>query len=253
MNELVLAILQVMKNVEYMTKDDQIGSGSYAYKAITDEKVRRIVREHMINAGLVIFQIDINPDTSHERWEEVINQKGDKKMKHEVFSECVITYRLMHTSGQYIDLKSLGHGVDSSDKSPGKAMTYAMKYILLNTFLIPTGDDPDKFASEERDKKKVEKKEEKRTTAGIGNPGYNKYQDEKKVDIKSAGQCTLEEITAGLYKGHGKIDNLALDTMFMNWKQHDGSIHFGKYVSTVGNSKRWWWIPSEEQMKKFIK
>ena len=36
-----------------------------------------------------------------------------------------------------------GHGVDSQDKSAGKATTYALKYALLNTFLVPTGDIDD--------------------------------------------------------------------------------------------------------------
>ena len=44
-----------------------------------------------------------------------------------------------------------GHGVDSQDKSAGKATTYALKYALLYAFLVPTGkiDDADNTHSEE--------------------------------------------------------------------------------------------------------
>jgi len=41
--------------------------------------------------------------------------------------------------------------VDSQDKGAGKATTYALKYALLYTFLIPTGkiDDADNSHSDE--------------------------------------------------------------------------------------------------------
>ena len=36
-----------------------------------------------------------------------------------------------------------GHGVDNQDKGIGKAISYAMKYCLLKTFLIESGTDDD--------------------------------------------------------------------------------------------------------------
>jgi hypothetical protein len=39
-----------------------------------------------------------------------------------------------------------GYGVDSGDKGPGKAISYACKYAALKTFCLSTGDDPDKDA-----------------------------------------------------------------------------------------------------------
>jgi hypothetical protein len=35
------------------------------------------------------------------------------------------------------------YGVDSQDKGAGKATTYALKYALLYSFLVPTGDIDD--------------------------------------------------------------------------------------------------------------
>jgi hypothetical protein len=37
-----------------------------------------------------------------------------------------------------------GEGMDSGDKATNKAKTAALKYFLQQTFLIPTGDDPEK-------------------------------------------------------------------------------------------------------------
>lgn len=39
-----------------------------------------------------------------------------------------------------------GYGVDPSDKGPGKAVSYALKYALLKTLCLETGEDPDKDA-----------------------------------------------------------------------------------------------------------
>lgn len=47
-------------------------------------------------------------------------------------------------SGETFVATSLGAGTDSGDKAPYKAMTGASKYAELLTFLIPTGDDPEK-------------------------------------------------------------------------------------------------------------
>jgi hypothetical protein len=38
---------------------------------------------------------------------------------------------------------SFGYGIDDQDKGAGKAMSYAVKYALLKTLGLETGDDPD--------------------------------------------------------------------------------------------------------------
>ena len=53
---------------------------------------------------------------------------------------------------EYVDVVSSGRG-GYQDKGVGKAMTYAYKYMILRTFAIPTGEDPDKISSAELDKK----------------------------------------------------------------------------------------------------
>ena len=62
---------------------------------------------------------------------------------------CEVIYRFINldNDAQYIDIKAYGDGVDTLDKAPGKAMTYADKYALMKAYKISTGDDPDKEAS----------------------------------------------------------------------------------------------------------
>ena len=69
------------------------------------------------------------------------------------------TFRFIHTaSGDYIDVPILGEASDVGDKASNKAMTAALKYALRQTFLIETGDDPDKHPSGEQERAEVEKK-----------------------------------------------------------------------------------------------
>ena len=46
-------------------------------------------------------------------------------------------------SGEEVVATAAGQGLDAGDKAPYKAMTGALKYALLQTFLLATGDDPE--------------------------------------------------------------------------------------------------------------
>ncbi len=57
--------------------------------------------------------------------------------------DCIVTYRLIHSSGGWLDIQVPGCGNDTIDKAPYKAMTGAFKYALRQLFAVPTGDDPE--------------------------------------------------------------------------------------------------------------
>lgn len=128
-------ILEVMKSIEYLNKDDAVKYGSTAYRAMSEEKVTMTVRKELIKQGLVVYPIK----------QEVIKDGN--------ITTTNTTYRMVNTDdpADYIELASSGQGADTQDKGVGKAMTYSFKYLLLRTFAIPTGEDPDKIASEQID------------------------------------------------------------------------------------------------------
>jgi hypothetical protein len=143
MKNLIKAVLQVMEEVKGVDKTMSVGTGNSSYKGVSDKEVKKIIGSSMKKHGLVILPIGIEPKTTIERWEEQ-SQYGNK-VKQSVFSEVVTKYLLCHESGESIELTGYGHGTDSQDKTAGKATTYALKYALLYTFLVPTGtiDDAD--------------------------------------------------------------------------------------------------------------
>lgn len=137
-------ISQVMQDVEYLSKDSKIAFGTTNYKAISEEKVTSTLRDSLIKNGLVILPI-----------EQVAGRNGN-------VSTVNTKYKIIDIdTGQFEILASSGEGADTQDKGVGKAMTYAYKYMLLRTFAIPTGEDPDKVSSTELDEKQKLTEEKK--------------------------------------------------------------------------------------------
>ena len=129
-------ISQVMKDVEYLSKDDKVEFNNTKYRAISEEKVTSTVRESLVRNGLIILPVK----QSHKR-------DG-------TLSTVDTEYKIIDIdTGAYEIIVSSGTGADTQDKGVGKAMTYSYKYLLLRSFAIPTGEDPDKISSAELDEK----------------------------------------------------------------------------------------------------
>jgi hypothetical protein len=142
MKNLIKAVIAVMNEVKGIEKSMTVGNGQNSYKGVPDKEVKKIIGSAMAKNGLCILPIAIKPTIKIERWEEPGYNK-EIKQKQSVFTEVVSTYLLMHESGESQEICGYGHGVDSQDKGAGKATTYALKYALLYSFLVPTGDIDD--------------------------------------------------------------------------------------------------------------
>jgi len=141
-----------MKAVKGIDKAMTVGVGNAAYKGVADKDVKEAIGEAMSENGLACVPIGVEPRVEISQWDESYN--GQSKRKQSVFTEVKTRYLLLHESGESIELEGYGHGIDTQDKSAGKATTYALKNVLLYTFLVPTGkiDDTDNEHSDEHDK-----------------------------------------------------------------------------------------------------
>ena len=126
-------ITAIMKDVQYLAKDDHVEFGSTKYKALSEEKVTSIMRSELLKYGLVVYPIS-----------QAANRTGN-------ITHVDVVYRMVNVDNpeEYIEISSCGDGADTQDKGSGKAMTYAFKYMWLRTFALPTGEDPDKISSAE--------------------------------------------------------------------------------------------------------
>ena len=187
-------INEVMKAIEYLTKDDKVEFGTTKYKAISEEKVTTAVRKELVKQGIVIIPI-MQESTVTEliRTDKSVNQRADVHTR----------YRIQNIDdvSDYIEVESNGSGVDTQDKAVGKAMTYAYKYMLLRTFAIPTGEDPDKISSAETDYKiqneiESQKVISERLRKGLDTSIENNKLDDETVikTLKKYGYTSTSEI-----------------------------------------------------------
>lgn len=152
--EIAKAIIKVMQAVKGIEKSMTVGKGSNAYQGVSDKDVKLAIGKAMEDNGLCIVPIDINAKTQIDRWEETTNYNNtpETKTKQSVFTEVVSKYLLLHISGESLEISGYGHGVDSQDKSAGKATTYALKNALLYLFMVPTGKIEDADTEHSDDK-----------------------------------------------------------------------------------------------------
>ena len=162
-------ILNVMKAVEYLQKDDNVEYLKTKYKAISEEKVTSTVRKQFVEQGLIMYP-----------FEQEISKDGN-------ITTTNTKYRLVNVDNpeESIVIASSGQGADSQDKGSGKAMTYSFKYALLRTFAIPTGEDPDKISSAELDAVERNAEETK---------AYKNKQEDLKKELKSLLEITNSDV-----------------------------------------------------------
>lgn len=150
-------IQAISNEVRNLSKDMTVGEGSYQYKAISDLSVTLAVKDAETKYGIV--SIPIRQELMSQ---EILKGDPDKYGKVKItYSDTIkMTVRLFKVEAtqsgnkpiegiDYIDIETMARGIDTSDKSFGKASTYARKYALLNAYKIATGEDPDAEKSEE--------------------------------------------------------------------------------------------------------
>ncbi len=181
--KIVKAILNVMEEVKGIDKSLTVGSGQYSYKGVSDQEVKKVIGTAMQKHGLTLLPIGIEAESSLNQWTE--NYNGNEKRKSSTFTEVKTKYLLLHKSGENIELYGYGHGIDSQDKSAGKATTYALKYCLLYTFLVPTGkiDDAD-----------TEHSNNIEIPAPRLKPKIEKKRFEKAIETIEKGEYTIEKL-----------------------------------------------------------
>lgn len=199
----------VMNDVNYLQKDDKVSFGSTSYKAISEEKVTMAIRGALVKHGLVIVPV-----------EQEHSKEGN-------LSTVNVKYQITDVdTGEFIVAVSSGTGADTQDKGVGKAMTYAYKYLLLRTFAIPTGEDPDKVSSEELDfKAKQQQKKSNVLKDAVTKPIEDDDLPFAKPDHASDGQIKMlteyakkagytKDDKAELFLQVGKLVGRALTSFF---------------------------------------
>ena len=145
MKSISKALIKVQQTVQNLEKNSRVGRGFNAYDGTKMFDVMQAFNSAMSDNGLNILTIDVKDDIRIERWED------NGRIRQQIFCSVKTKYLLLHTSGETLELCGYGHGIDSQDKASAKALTYALKNTLINTFLTPVGkiEDTDSTHSDD--------------------------------------------------------------------------------------------------------
>lgn len=119
---------EVMGEVDYVQKEKRQGMN---YSIVSHDAVTAKVRPALHKAGIVYHPHSLD-----------YVQDGNRTQV-----SMVMRFVNIDDRDDYVDVPCLGFGIDSQDKGPGKAVSYAVKYALLKALGLETGDDPDEDAA----------------------------------------------------------------------------------------------------------
>lgn len=107
----------------------------HKYEYVTESDLTDHIRKLMFKNNLAIT-------LSVDRWERENNLKR-------VYMKITLTDC---ETGFFEETTWIGEGQDNGDKGFYKAYTGVLKYYLMKTFLVPSGDDPEQDTAEDRHK-----------------------------------------------------------------------------------------------------
>ena len=150
MQKVISSLLAACRSVSYVPKN---GKNPMGYSYATEADVVSKVRKNLLDNDLVLV-----PSVGACSFDPAIG-----------LTEVHMDYRLIHSSGEMLEFRVVGHGLDRNksgvgDKGVYKAITGATKYALLKLLLLATGDDPETEEAERIDSKD---KEALRRTAAL--------------------------------------------------------------------------------------
>lgn len=139
-NHAIKAIAEVMKTVGAVEKRGRNEFHRYDYATAAD--IAFALQKAMADAGLVVIATQRN-----------LTFMGDDSIMAIEFA-----FMVRHISGDKLDEEPVFTGMSAArnskggydDKAANKCLTSAMKYFLLNTFHIPTGEYPDADGQEDK-------------------------------------------------------------------------------------------------------
>src|ERR1039457_1884612 len=125
-------LAEVRRRIGYVQKRGHNERFNYSY--VTAADIAGSIGDILAELGVVVI-----PTLEDISYELAVGRGEATRM-----ARVVMAYTFADVdSGEEIVAKVAGQGLDPGDKAPYKAMTGALKYALLQSFLLATGDDPE--------------------------------------------------------------------------------------------------------------
>jgi ERF superfamily len=132
-------LAEVRRRIGYIQKRGHNERSNYSY--VTAADIAGSVGDILAELGVVVIP----------RLEDISYESATGRGEATRMARVVMAYTFADVdSGEEVVAKVAGQGLDPGDKAPYKAMTGALKYALLQSFLLATGDDPEDDRSDTR-------------------------------------------------------------------------------------------------------
>jgi hypothetical protein len=129
----------VMKAVEYVQKDATVETGGgKSYRAVTHDMVLAVLRKAMVEQGIVTTVEQISNEMIQLR---DVNLTPKPITMHLYSGTYRVRFINMYNPTNYAECTVNAHATDSMDKAPSKAISTAVKYAMLKTFGLETGEN----------------------------------------------------------------------------------------------------------------
>lgn len=120
----------VMLDVKAINKESKKVNGQYTF--VSHDSVAKALHDPLAKHGVVML-----PTVSE------LKQDGNRTT-----AKVDVTFVNIDNPEEKTTVTYWGYGIDNQDKGVGKAISYAVKYCLLKTFCLETGDDVEKDTQE---------------------------------------------------------------------------------------------------------
>lgn len=128
-------ILAVAADVAYVKKDVRVSAGSAgSYSGVSHDAVVAALRGSMIKHGVAM-----SVTQTAEQVTDGQTRSGASKIRYAAWYTMTLTSA--DDPEQSVAQSIHVHAEDSGDKAPGKSLSYAVKMLLLKTFLLETGEN----------------------------------------------------------------------------------------------------------------
>lgn len=130
---------EVRKLVDYVKKQKKVEN----YVAVTHDQVTAVTRKHFIDQGIVIVPLEVESKTVLTG---TTSKSGTPALRFE--SKYRVEFVNMDDPADKACVEVTAHANDYGDKSPGKAVSYAVKTAILKILSLETGEDDESVFAE---------------------------------------------------------------------------------------------------------
>ncbi len=129
-------ILAIQSEITHVAKNGEVNMGRNSYEYAKEVDFVTTLKPLLEKHGVIVIPEIAAPPT-------ILEAGKDGKSK---LTTILMKFKLVNVddANDYHQALVGGQGVDAGDKGIYKAITGAKKYFIANTFMIPTGDDPEK-------------------------------------------------------------------------------------------------------------